>query len=159
MYRMLKGNDGNIASQPTLTKRLVEFEKHNGISKTPTPVKQSSSRSVPSASSASNEQQQQASIESALKNICNKYGIKSPRHTWMMNTADLDKFTEMSELADEVGKKFCFTKDNVDIFMFEKVIRKDGQFASIRRLIIRLNRLHYELGHDQYTKEKTPKST
>ena len=77
----------------------------------------------------------------------------------MMHTAYLDKFTEMSELADEVGKKYCLSTDNVDIFMFEKVMGKDGQFASIRRLIIRLNRLHYELGHDQYTKEKTPKST
>ena len=67
MYRMLKGNNGNIASQPTLTKRLLKFEKDNGISKTPTPVKPSASKSVPSTSSPSNDKQQEASIESALK--------------------------------------------------------------------------------------------
>ena len=142
-----------------MKERLSNFEEDHGISKTPTPVKQSSSRSVPSASSPSNEQQQEASIESALKNICNKYGIKSPHHTWMMNTTYLDKFNEMSELADEVGRNYHLTKDNVDNFMFEKVTGKDGQFASILQLIIRLNKLHHELGHDQNTKEKTPKST
>ena len=76
--------------------------------KTPT----SASKSVPSTSSPSNDKQQEASIESALKNICNKYGIKSPRHTWMMHTAYLDRFTEMSKLVDEFGKRNNFDKNN-----------------------------------------------
>ena len=63
---MLKGNTGNIAIQKTLKDRLLKFEKDNGISKTPTPVKPSASTSVPSTSSPSNDQQQ-ASIESTLK--------------------------------------------------------------------------------------------
>ena len=155
MFRMLKGNQWKIASQKTLKDRLSNFEEDHEISKTPTPVKQSSSRSVPSASSASYE----PSIESALKNICNKYGINSQHPASMKNTLYLNRLTEMSELVNEVGKKFNLNKEQLDRFMFEKVMGKDGQFAANLELMVRLNKLDQELGKDKNTRvSKTPQT-
>jgi hypothetical protein len=160
MNLMLKGNRNKIASQPILKTRLLKFETDNGISKTHTSVKPSASKSVPSTRSpSSNDKQQEASIESALKNICNKYGIKSPRHTWMMHTAYLDKFTEMSKLVDKFGKINNFDKKQLDRYMYFKVVGKDGHFLSNMQLIYSINKLSNQLETGQNTRvSKTPRT-
>jgi hypothetical protein len=159
MNLMLKGNLNNIASQPTLKTRLSNFEQDNGISKTPTPekgVKPSSSK-ILNVENVLNE----GELKSVFKNISIKYNLNKAFDATLMNTAYIQKSTEMSKLVEVYGKKYNLDNKAICNEMFFRTTQRGNiKIVGMGALTFNLNVLSNELRNNVRTQRiKTPQST